>query len=290
MSARINPDQLLVHEPQETIERIKRFLQTHKEKAGARLFVVGMSGGLDSSVTASLCALAAGGRNVLGVSMPEKETWNVKNVQDAKAMAKKFGVRFKLLDITKLVEAARQSLGVSTGKTETVAYGNIKARLRAVVLYYLANAKQGLVVGTGDKSEIMLGYFTKYGDGACDTQPLADLYKTTVRDLAKHLRLPPRIYSKRASPELWPGQTAEKELGLGYDRLDLILWGLERWMKPEEIAEETGLPLKVVRGVRNRWLASEHKRRPPLALKMGYRTAGMDLRLPHTPGLGLTTG
>ncbi len=284
MSARISPEQLLIREPQETIERIKRFLQTHKEKAGARLFVVGMSGGLDSSVTASLCALAAGGRNVLGVSMPEKETWNEKNVQDARAVAKKFGVRFKLLDITKLVEATTQSLAASFRRTEIVAYGNVKARLRAMVLYYFANTKEGLVAGTGDKSEIMLGYFTKYGDGACDTQPLADLYKTTVRDLAKHLRLPSRIYSKRSSPELWPGQTAEKELGLGYEKLDLILWGLERWMVPEEIAVETGLPLKMVRLVRERWLASEHKRRPPLALKMGYRTAGMDLRLPHTPG------
>lgn len=284
MSSRINPEQLLIQDPQETIARIKRFLRTHREKTGARLFVVGLSGGLDSSVTVTLCALAVGGGNVLGVSMPENETRNEQNLQDAKSVAKKFGVRFMLLDITKLVETATQSLGVPTGQGKIVPYGNIKARLRAMVLYYLANTKNGLVVGTGDKSEIMLGYFTKYGDGACDTQPLADLYKTTVRDLAKHLRLPPRIYSKPASPELWAGQTSEKELGLAYDKLDLILWGLERWMKPEEIVEETGLSLKAVRDVRDRWLASEHKRRPPLTLKMGYRTAGMDLRLPHTPG------
>jgi NAD+ synthase len=216
--------------------------------------------------------------------MPEKETWKEQNLQDAKYVAKKFGVRFMLLDITRLVEAAKQCVGVPMGQGKIVPYGNIKARLRAMVLYYLANTKHGLVVGTGDKSEIMLGYFTKYGDGACDTQPLADLYKTTVQDLAKHLRLPLRIYSKPASPELWAGQTAEKELGLAYDKLDLVLWGLERWMKPEEIVEETGLSLKAVRGVRDRWWASEHKRRPPLTLKMGYRTSGMDLRLPHTPG------
>src|SRR3989442_2816279 len=120
----------------------------------------------------------------------------------------------------------------------------------------------------------MLGYFTKFGDGACDLLPLADLYKTSVRNLAKHLGIPERIRVKASSPELWPGQTAEKELGLSYEKLDRILWGLERWMTAEEIVEETGLKLALVRKVRERWLKSEHKRRPPLAMKLGYRTAG----------------
>ncbi len=217
----------------------------------------------------------------MGVSMPEKETRNEANIQDAKAVAERFGIRFRLVDITELASAAYQSLSRPAKKRESIADGNIKARLRAMVLYYFSNSSNGLVVGTGDKSEIMLGYFTKYGDGACDIMPLADIYKTTVRDIARHLHLPQRVYSKPPSPELWPGQTAQKELGLGYDKLDVILWGLERWMEPEEIAEETGLPLKLVRDVRNRWLASEHKRRTPLALKMGYRTAGLDMRLPY---------
>jgi NAD+ synthase len=150
-----------------------------------------------------------------------------------------------------------------------------------MVLYYFANTERGLVVGTGDKSEIMLGYFTKFGDGACDILPLADLYKTSVRNLARHLGIPERIRVKASSPELWPGQTAERELGLSYEKLDRILWGLERWMIPEEIARETGLKLALVRKVRERWLKSEHKRRPPLAMKLGYRTAGDDLRLPR---------
>ena len=233
MSARLSPSQLLVQEPDETVERIKRFLRTQKENSHASVLIVGISGGLDSSVTASLCALAVGGRNVMGVSMPEKETRNERNIQDAKAVAEKFGIRFRLVDITDMVSVAYHSLRGPAKKKETIAYGNIKARLRAMVLYYFANSNNGLVVGTGDKSEIMLGYFTKYGDGACDIQPLADLYKTTVRDLAQHLRLPQRVYSKPPSPELRPGQTAQKELGLGYYRLDMILWGLERWMEPE---------------------------------------------------------
>jgi NAD+ synthase len=137
------------------------------------------------------------------------------------------------------------------------------------------------VVGTGDKSEIMLGYFTKYGDGACDIQPLADMYKTTVRDLGRHLGLPTRICAKPSSPDLWPGQTAEEELGLSYEKLDLILWGLERWIPPADISRDLELPLATVERIRRRWLLAEHKRRPPLAMKLGFRTSGQDLRVPY---------
>ena len=220
----------------------------------------------------------------MGVSMPEKETWNEGNIQDAKEVARKHRLQFKLIDITPLVDAVSKSIPKLERRKGAVPYANIKARIRAVVLYYYANKGNGLVVGTGDKSEIMLGYFTKFGDGACDIQPLADLYKTSVRDLARHLLIPRRIYSKPPSPELWPGQTADKELGLDYLKLDTILWGLERWMEPEAIAENTGLSTATVKRVRDRWIRSEHKRRPPLALKLGYRTAGHDLRLPYSMG------
>jgi NAD+ synthase len=284
MSYRITTDQFLVREPKETIDRVKRFLSAHREKTKASVFVVGLSGGLDSSVTAALCALAVGGARVVGISLPEKETRNERNLRDARRVAEKFRVRFKTIDITRLVDAAAACIPRLERRKRDLPYANIKARLRAMVLYYYANKYNGLVVGTGDKSEIMLGYYTKFGDGACDIQPLADMYKTSVRDLAKRLGIPKGVYSKPPSPELWPGQTAEGELGLEYDKLDMVLWGLERWMDPGDIAEETGLPAGLVRRVRERWVGSEHKRRPPLALKLGYRTAGQDLRLPYTMG------
>ena len=284
MSTRITTDQFLVREPKETIDRIKRFLSAHREKTDASVFVVGMSGGLDSSVTAALCALAVGGTRVIGISLPEKETRNERNLRDARRVAEKFRVRFKTVDITGLVDAAAACIPRLARRKRDLPYANIKARLRAMVLYYHANKYNGLVVGTGDKSEIMLGYYTKFGDGACDIQPLADMYKTSVRDLAKRLGIPKGVYSKPPSPELWPGQTAEGELGLEYDKLDMVLWGLERWMDPGDIAEETGLPAGLVKRVRERWVGSEHKRRPPLALKLGYRTAGQDLRLPYAMG------
>lgn len=269
-----------IRESKETIDRLARFIRAQAELARAKQLVVGMSGGLDSSVTAALCAFAVGGKKVLGLSMPEKETFKPENVEDARKVARRFHVRFEVIDITPFQDVAKTILKPDPSSRQ-IAWGNIKARLRATILYYKANISGGLVVGTGDKSEAMLGYFTKYGDGACDLLPLGDLYKTSVKGLAKHLDLPPRIYTKAPSPELWPGQTAEKELGLDYDVIDQILWGLERWLSPKEIASELSLPVSIVARVRKRWLAGEHKRRTPLIPKLGFRTVGMDLRLPY---------
>jgi len=282
MSSRFGEGPFAIREPEETITRLERFISTHLKETGTKQLVVGMSGGLDSSVTAALCARAVGGKKVLGINSPEKETRNDEAINDARSIATRYRIRFKITDITPILETARNTLPVEQAKG--VPWGNVKARIRAMVVYYFANSGNGLVVGTGDKSEIMLGYFTKFGDGACDILPLADLYKTSVRDLARHLGIPKRIRVKASSPELWAGQTAEKELELSYEKLDKILWGLERWLTPKEIARETGLSLLVVKRVRQRWLGSEHKRRPPLTLKLGFRTAGDDLRLPRVEG------
>jgi NAD+ synthase len=282
MRSRAGSNPLSLGDLDETVDRIVRFLRTHAERIRARHLVVGMSGGLDSSVTASLCSKALGGERTLGFCLHEAETRNPRSIQDAEEVARKFGIRFRSLDITPLVHGTASLLHVSKKKEGVVPYGNVKARLRAMILYYYANTSRGLVVGTGDKSEIMLGYFTKYGDGACDIQPVADLYKSSVRDLARHLGLPRRIFSKPSSPELWPGQTAEDELGLPYSSLDLVLWRLERWMSPKEISDELRIPLRTVEKVRARWILSEHKRRPPLAIKLGFRTAAQDLRIPYS--------
>jgi NAD+ synthase len=279
MNSRFADNPLSIRKPEETIERISRFLKTHADRTRARCLVVGMSGGLDSSIAAALCSRAVGRSRTLGFWIQEEETLNPRSMRDAATVAERFGIKMEKVDMTTLTGAASRLLRPKP-KTSPIPWGNVKARLRAMILYYYANSNRGLVVGTGDKSEIMLGYFTKYGDGACDIQPLADLYKTSLRDLARFLKLPVRVYSKPSSPELWPGQTAENELGLPYNKLDLILWGLERWIGPSEISEELSIPLKTVKLVQTRWLLSEHKRRPPLAMKLGFRTAGQDLRIP----------
>src|SRR5215831_2748167 len=269
MKSRIAQNALSIVDPQETSERISRFLETHFERTRARFLVIGMSGGLDSSVAAALCSKAVGGSRTLGFWIQEEQTLNPRSLQDAEEVAQTFKIKLVRVDMTPWTVAASRLLHPKR-RDLMIPWGNVKARLRATILYYYANAKNGLVVGTGDKSEIMLGYFTKYGDGACDILPLADLYKTSVRELARFLKLPARVYSKPSSPELWPGQSAESELGLSYDKIDLVLWGLERWMGAREISEELSIPLGIVKSVQARWTRSEHKRRPPLVMKLGF--------------------
>ena len=121
----------------------------------------------------------------------------------------------------------------------------------------------------------------KWGDAAADISPLMDLYKTQVRQLALHIGIPPEIAEKPSTPGLWPGQLAKEELGIEYETLDLILFSLERFMTPKEIAEQLKLPVKRVDEIKKRWLAAEHKRRTPLTAKLGYRTVGADFRIPY---------
>ena len=262
--------------------RIKRFIKDYVEKCGAEGVVLGASGGLDSCTTAALASLSLGGHKVLGIAMPEEETYNTTNIQHAKLLAKKFGFDLQIVDISSTLKACFQSISVYDA-TDKLSKGNVKARIRMVYLYYYANKLNRLVCGTSDKSETMMGYFTKWGDGAADISPIMDLYKTQVRQLALHVGVPAEIVAKPPSPGLWPSQLAEKELGIKYETLDLILFGLEHFMKPKEIAEELNLPIKLVEDVKRRWLSAEHKRRLPLTTKFGYRTVGKDFRLSHTP-------
>jgi len=149
-------------------------------------------------------------------------------------------------------------------------------------LYYYANKLNRIVCGSSDKSETMMGYFTKWGDVAADISPIMDLYKTQVRKLAEHVGIPSQLAKKPATPALWPNQLAETELGIIYEKLDLVLYGLEHFMTTEEVAEQLKLEEALVVKVKNRWLSSEHKRRLPLAPKLEYRTVGADFRLSRT--------
>lgn len=262
--------------------RIKRFVKDYVEKCGADGVVLGASGGLDSSATAALASLSLGGHRVLGIAMPEEETYDVTDIQHAKLLAKKFDFNLQIVDISSTLKACFQSLPIYD-VADKLSKGNVKARIRMVYLYYYANKLNRLVCGASDKSEIMVGYFTKWGDGAADISPIMDLYKTQVRQLALHIGVPAEIVAKPPSPRLWPNQLAEKELGIKYETLDLILFGLEHFMKSKEIAEQLKLPIKLVEDVKRRWLVTEHKRRLPLTTKLGYRTIGKDFRLPHKP-------
>ena len=263
-----------------TATRLKRFIKDYVQKTKAKGIVLALSGGIDSSTVAALSALAIGGQKVLALSMPEKETYNPLDVKHSKRLAEKFRFNLQTIDITNILKAYYKSIPAFK-PADLISKGNIKARARSICVYYYANHQNRIVVGPSDKSETMLGYFTKWGDVAADISPLMDLYKTQVRQLAAHIGVPTEIVEKPSSPQLWPKQLAETELGMKYENLDLILLGLENFMTPEEIAEKLRLPLKQVEAIRTRWLSSEHKRRTPLTMKMGYRTMGMDFRLPY---------
>jgi len=264
----------------ETEKRIRRFIKQYVENSGADGIVLGLSGGVDSSTTAALSSLALGGDRVLGLILPEKETYNPKDIADAKLVAEKFGLKTQSCDITPTLEGFYKTIP-AFDPADKLCKGNIKARTRMVYLYYYANKLNRIVCGSSDKSETMMGYFTKWGDAAADISPIMDLYKTQVRKLAVHLGIPAELAAKPSTPALWPNQLAETELGVKYETLDLILYGLERFMTTEEIAQQLNIKNALVKKVKSIWLSAEHKRRMPLTAKLEYRTVGADFRLPH---------
>ncbi len=243
---------------------------------------MGLSGGIDSGTIAALSSLAIGGKNVLALVLPEEENFSQKDIDDAKAVADQFQLETSICDMTEVMKGFYKQIPVFDPK-DRLCKGNIKARTRMIYLYYYANKCNRIVCGSSDKSETMMGYFTKWGDAAADITPILDLYKTQVRKLAIHLGIPENLALKPSTPALWPAQMAETELGIKYETLDLILYGLERFMTTEEIANQLGIEKSVAEVVKRRWLSNEHKRRMPIAPKIGYRTVGIDFRLPrHT--------
>jgi len=260
--------------------RICRFIKEYVENACAEGIVLGLSGGVDSATIAALSSKAIGGDRVLALMLPEKETFKQKDIDDAKAVADQFDLQTQTCDITQILEGFYKSIP-AFDPTNRLCKGNIKARARMVFLYYYANKQNRIVCGSSDKSETMMGYFTKWGDAAADIAPIIDLYKTQVRKLATHLGMPEKLAIKPSTPGLWPEQLAESELEIKYETLDLILYGIERFMEPKEIAEQLNLEQSIVDKVKNRWLATEHKRRMPLPPKLGFRTVGNDFRLPR---------
>jgi len=278
---KLTPEVLNLNLP-EVEKRVLRFIGDYLDKTGAKGIVVGLSGGIDSCTVAALSAKAIGGGKVLGLLLFEKETRSVRDVEHAKLVAKKFRLKTETIDITDSLQALYTSIPVFD-PSDRLSKGNIKARTRMIYNYYYANRLGRLVCGSSDKSETMMGYFTKWGDVAADISPIMDLYKTQVRKLARYMGIPQEIVEKPPSPALWPNQLAEDELGMKYEQLDLVLYGLERFMKPEEIAPQLKIKVSLVGKIKQRWLAAEHKRRVLLTAKLEYRTIGADFRLPRDP-------
>ena len=241
---------------------------------------MGLSGGVDSAVAAVLCKEALGKDNILCIFMPD-ETTPEDDVKHCESLVKQFDLKCTRIDITPIVN---QIQTVCLEKPDKIALANIKTRVRMILLYEYANETRSLVCGASNKSELLIGYFTKYGDGGVDFQALGDLYKTQVYQLADFLKIQKSLISKPPTAGLWMGQTDEQELGMSYETLDKILYGLEQNLDIKEIQKIANVKKSDVERIRQMRIKSQHKRRVPLILKIGLRTPGLDWRAPVQEG------
>lgn len=219
------------------------------EGAGLAGAVLGLSGGIDSAVVSGLCARAVGPEHVLGISMPAHSS--PEDVSDARLIAEHWGVEYREIDLGGIFDAFLELLPDGS----QLADANVKPRLRMITLYHHANTLNRMVVGTGNRSELEVGYYTKYGDGGVDLLPIASLLKVQVRELARELGVPERIIERPPSAGLWEGQTDENELGITYEQLDDALLAIEAGNTSSIAPEVLERVLSLNRG-------SEHKRRP----------------------------
>ncbi len=237
---------------------VKRYFS----RAQTKKAVLGLSGGIDSAVTALVLARVLGKENVYALYLPLEVKKSDSDLKDAIKIAGLSDINFAVFSIGNACDVLSQTVW----KPSRLARANLAARVRMVVLYSFANTKKALVVGTSNRSELLLGYFTKYGDSGSDIMPIASLYKTEVIELAKWLGVPKNIIKKKPSAALWRGQTDEKELGLKYEKIDAIL--SEKFDKKKSVVElEKKFGKNAVQRVLELVKKSEHKRKGPIAIK-----------------------
>jgi len=254
---------------EKTRGEIVDFMRNEVESAGKNGIVLGFSGGLDSAVVLNLAVRAFGKDSLLVLIMPSRDTTPAE-LMLAESYAKKLNVRYRVVHIDPILESFKRVLL----KEDEGAYANLQSRTRMCILYYFANAENLLVAGTGNKSELSIGYFTKYGDGGTDILPIGDLYKSEVRELAKELGIPASILNKPPSAGLKPGQTDEEDIGVDYDKLDLILRDLEIGKSPTEASLNSGSTLEQAKKVHEMREKNRHKRLLPPIFRLSNRGHG----------------
>jgi len=243
-----------------TKDDIVEFVQNKVSEANADGLVVGLSGGIDSTLAAFLACEAVGKENVFGIVMPSTTTPTEDKLHGT-AIAQLLGINYKEIAIDSILN---EFLSVTQLEEDKLSIGNLKARIRMSIIYFYANSKNYLVSGTGNKSEILIGYFTKHGDGACDIEPIGDLYKTDVYQLAKYLEIPQEIIDKPPRAGLWNNQTDEDEIGMTYELLDKILYrNLEKDIDANSIADELDIEVNDVNDIINRVYRNKHKSTVP---------------------------
>jgi len=290
MSAPLVPTELATAEPLDTGELtlnlplvhsiLVGFLHNETSRVGFNRVVLGLSGGVDSALVAALAVEALGPQNVTGVSMPYRLS-NPASLADATAVAAKLGLRQEVCDITPQVDAFFDRVpGASDARR-----GNKMARERMTILYDISARDNALVLGTSNKTELLLGYGTIFGDMASALNPIGDLYKSQVWQLALHVDLPAAVVRKPPSADLWEGQSDEQELGFAYAQVDRLLYhAVDRRMSRAELLEN-GHDATFVESVLRRVRLNQYKRRLPVIAKLSMRTIDRDFRYPRDWGV-----
>ena len=236
---------------------IEAFLKNAVLRNKADGVIFGLSGGIDSTVVAYLSAKIFG-KKALALVMPDSTVSPSNETGDALKVVGELGLDYKLIDIDVIHKIYSNHL-----EPDERALGNLRARIRANIIYYYANLKNYLVLGTSDKSEYSIGYFTKFGDGSADLLPISKLYKTQLREFAKMLGVPTNIIAKKSSPNLWKEHIAEDELGITFEEIDSILYCLEKRLSIDEIIKKTEIKRESVEKIYQMHENSWHKRLPP---------------------------
>jgi NAD+ synthase len=270
-----------LHIDAEMVRRILTgFIDNEVRKAGFVRVVLGLSGGVDSALAAYLAAEALGPDSVTALVMPYR-TSSPESAAHAGLVIQALGIRSLTVDITPMVDAYFALFP----DADTVRRGNKMARERMTILFDHSAGRQALVLGTSNKTELLLGYGTLYGDMASALNPLGDLYKTQVRQLARHLGVPPVIVDKHPSADLWAGQTDEAELGFTYEEVDRVLYLLvDRRHEVADLVAQGGFSEEFVRAVYRKVQGSQYKRRLPVIAKISARTIDRDFRYPRDWG------
>ncbi|AUV83224.1 NAD(+) synthetase [Salinigranum rubrum] len=254
---------LTEEELEATREHIVSFIRDVVDDANAEGAVIGLSGGIDSTTTAALGVEALGAEHVHGLVMPSEVNTD-ENMSDAERVAEMLDIEYDVVDINPIAEAFFEAYPDAT--EDRMATGNVRVRVRGVLNYFVANHEGKVVLGTGNRSEALTGYFTKYGDQAVDCNPIGNLYKQQVRQVAASLGLPEDLVMKTPSAEMWLGQTDEEEMGLGYDTLDAILaLHVDGPLSKGATVRELGVSAEQVDRVVDLCERSAHKRRMPPA-------------------------
>jgi len=236
-------------------EKIEDYLLEKIERTNSKGVILGLSGGIDSAVLAYICKRKLKDKT-LAIIMPDTEITPKSETEDALKMISLTGIDYKLVDINPIVKEYSMYL-----EPDEKSKGNLRARVRTNILYYYANLKNYLVLGSSDKSEYNIGYFTKHGDGASDITPIISLYKLQVREIAKYLQVPENVISKKSSPHLWKDHEAEDEIGITYEEVDSILYCLlEKKLSLEEIEKITLIERSKIEKIKELNMNSEHKR------------------------------